>query len=109
MIQIKLLYFDGCPSWQPALENLNMVIGAEKIAAEICLVNIQTPQQAEQERFLGSPSFLVNGEDLWPEERRHYSLSCRVYQTPAGLKGSPSTEMLQERLKEVMQSLDGTA
>ena len=108
MIQIKLLYFDGCPSWQPALENLKMAIAAEKIAAEICLVNIQTPQQAQQERFLGSPSFLVNGVDLWPEERSHYTLSCRVYLTPTGLRGSPSTEMLRERLQEVMQSLDGT-
>jgi hypothetical protein len=109
MIQIKLLYFDGCPSWQPALENLKMAIAAEKIAAEISLVKIQTPQQAEQERFLGSPSFLVNGEDLWPEERSHYVLSCRVYQTPSGLKGSPSTEMLQERLKEVIQVTGSTA
>ena len=101
MLQIKLLYFDGCPSWQPALENLKMAIAAEEIVAEISLVKIESAKQAQQERFLGSPSFLVNGVDLWPVERSLYTLSCRVYQTPKGLEGSPSKEMLRERLKEI--------
>ena len=109
MLQITLQYFDGCPSWRPALENLRMVIAAEKIAAKISLVKIESSDQAQQEHFLGSPSFLVNGIDLWPEERTDYSLNCRVYRTPAGLKGSPTIGMLRERLQEVMHSLDGTA
>lgn len=108
MLQITLLYFDGCPSWQSALENLKMAVAAEKMAAEINLEKIESPEQAQQERFLGSPSFHVNGVDLWPEERSLYTLSCRIYRTPNGLEGSPSTEMLRERLQEVMQSLDGT-
>jgi len=100
MNQISLLYFDGCPSWQVALENLQKVIENDKIPAEICLIKIESLEQAQQERFLGSPSFRVNGKDLWPEERKHYTLSCRVYQTPHGLKGSPSIEMLREQLSE---------
>jgi hypothetical protein len=103
MIRINLQYFDGCPSWQPALENLKNVIEAENIAAEINMVKIESPEQAQQEHFLGSPSFLVNGVDLWPEERNHYSLSCRVYQTPTGLRGSPSIGMLRKRLQEIKQ------
>jgi hypothetical protein len=31
-------------------------------------------------------------------------LSSRVYQTPAGLKGSPSNEMLHERVRELHYS-----
>jgi len=101
MNEISLLYFDGCPSWQVALENVQKVIESDKIPAEICLIKIESPEQAQQERFLGSPSFRVNGMDLWPEEREHFNLSCRVYQTPYGLKGSPSFEMLRERLREL--------
>lgn len=102
VIQIRLLYFDGCPSWQPALENLHKVIETEKIRAEISLVKIETPAQAQQERFLGSPSLQVNGVDLWPEERNNYDLNCRVYKTAAGLRGSPSIEMLRKQLREII-------
>jgi len=104
MNKITLLYFDGCPSWQPALENLQKVVEAEKILAKINLVKIENPEQAQQEKFLGSPSIRVNGVDLWPEERANYTLSCRVYKTPAGMKGSPTIEMLRERLREVISS-----
>jgi hypothetical protein len=101
MIQISLLYFDGCPSWQVALENLQKVIEVDKLPAEIRLIKIKSPEQAQQERFLGSPSFRINGMGLWPEEREHYTLSCRVYSTPNGLKGSPSIEMLRKQLREL--------
>lgn len=99
VMQIDLLYFEGCPSWKPALLNVQKAIEMDEIPAEIRLIKIESSEQAQQERFLGSPSFRVNGIDLWPEERDHYTLSCRVYQTPEGLKGSPSIEMLREQLK----------
>jgi len=37
--------------------------------------------------------------ELWPEKRETYSLSYRVYTTPAGMKGAPTVEMLQEKLR----------
>lgn len=97
---ISLLYFDDCPSWQVALENVQTLIEKDKLPAEIRLIKITSPEQAKQERFLGSPSFRVDGIDLWPEERDHYALSCRVYRTPDGMKGAPSVDMLRERLSE---------
>ena len=108
MFKISLLYFDGCPSWKPALENLKTAVGAEKIPAEISLVNIEDTAQAQVERFPGLPSILVNGVDLWPIEPTNYALSCRVYKTPSGMMGSPTIEMLRERLREVTSSTDNT-
>lgn len=101
MIKITLLYFDGCPSWKTGLENLRTALDAEQIQAEVALVRIDDGRQAEREHFLGSPSFKVNGVDLWPKAREDYGLSCRVYPTPAGLRGAPSVEMLRERLREI--------
>lgn len=98
---ISLLYFDGCASWQAALKNVQKAIEMDQIPAEIRLIKITSPEQAQQERFSGSPSFRVNGVDLWPKERDQYDLCCRVYQTPDGLKGSPSIEMLHDRLREL--------
>jgi len=102
MNNIELLYFDDCPSWKSALENLKKVVENEKISTEIRLVKIVDPEQAQREHFLGSPSIRVNGSDLWPEKRENYTLSCRVYKTPTGMKGSPTIEMLKKELISVI-------
>jgi hypothetical protein len=98
-MHIDLLYFDGCPSWQPGLENLKAALAAEGIEAEIRMVKVETDEDAARLKFLGSPSFQVNGADWWPEQRERYDLSCRVYQTPQGLRGAPTIEMLREKLR----------
>lgn len=95
---IELLYFDDCPSWQITLENLRVVIAADHLPYEVRLVKIDTPEQAQSEHFLGSPSIHINGEDLWPESRGRFDLSCRVYQTEQGLRGSPTVDMLRKRI-----------
>lgn len=97
-MQIDLLYFDGCPSWQTGLENLKAALEAEGVFAEIRLVRVKNDDAARL-KFLGSPSFHINGQDLWPEERARYDLSCRVYATPQGMKGVPTVEMLREKLR----------
>jgi hypothetical protein len=97
-MQIDLLYFDGCPSWQGGLENLKVALAAERLEAETRLVCVEDDTEAAHLKFLGSPSFQVNGMDLWPEGRERYNLSCRVYATPLGLKGAPTVEMLREKL-----------
>ena len=104
MNEIELLYFDGCPSWQTALENLRQVIETENLPYRVRLIEITTPQQAQGERFLGSPSFRLNGADLWPETRTRYNMSCRVYQTNQGMRGSPTSEMIREKIQELLAS-----
>lgn len=100
-MKIELFYFDGCPSWQTALENLKIALEQEGLQAEIQLVNVESDEQAAQLKFLGSPSFRVDGVDWWGEERKRYNLSCRVYATPQGMKGAPTVEMLREKLRAV--------
>ena len=96
---IELLYFDGCPSWRAALENLKVALGVERLQAEIRLVRVEDDAKAARVKFLGSPSFRVNGVDLWPEARKRYDLSCRVFNTPAGMKSAPTVEMLRKKLR----------
>ena len=100
-MQIDLLYFDGCPSWQNGLENLKAALSAEGIDAEIRLVQVEGNAEAVRLRFLGSPSFHIEGRELWPEQREQYALSCRVYSTPLGMKGAPTVELLREKLRAV--------
>ena len=98
-MKIELLYFNDCPSWKVALENLETALAAEAIEAEIQLIEVVDRNQAARLKFLGSPSFCVNGQDWWPEARQTYNLSCRVYATPQGMRGVPTVEMLREKIQ----------
>ena len=102
-MQIELLYFDDCPSWEGALENMKAALALDGIEEEIRLVKVENNDEAARLRFLGSPSFQVNGVDLWPEVRKRYNLSCRVYTTPQGMQGVPTVEMLREKLRSVRE------
>jgi hypothetical protein len=44
---------------------------------------VDTPEDAERERFLGSPTVRVNGRDVDPGagERTDYGLKCRIYRS----------------------------
>ena len=101
-MKIDLLYFDGCPSWEGGMQNLMAALEAEGLEAEIDLVNVRDETQAARLKFLGSPSFQLDGVDWWPEERADYQLSCRVYSTPQGMRGAPTIEMLREKLRAVV-------
>ena len=101
-MSIELLYFDGCPSWQMGLAKLKDALAAKAMTDEVALVKVGNDAEAERLGFLGSPSFRVNGRELWPEPRAQYALGCRVYQTPEGLRGTPSVAALREKLRAAM-------
>ena len=97
-MKVELLYFDGCPSWENGLKNLETALQEEGITASVEMVKVKDDQDAALLKFLGSPSFRVDGAELWAEERKAYALSCRVYPTPEGMKGWPTVKMLREKL-----------
>jgi hypothetical protein len=101
LIKIELLYFDGCPSWEAGLRNLKAALALENIDTSIELIKVESDVDAESEKFLGSPSFRIDGKDLWFEERQSYSLGCRVYASGEGLKGFPTVNMLQEKIRNI--------
>lgn len=100
-MNIKILYFNGCPSWRNAYEHLIVALNAEGLTIPVELVRVQSDQEAAKSRFHGSPSLQYNDQDFWPEERSTYSMSCRVYQTPEGLRGWPTVSMLRQKLQEI--------
>lgn len=99
-MKIELLYFDGCPSWENGLKNLETALQGEGLTASVEMVKVADEDDVARLKFLGSPSFRIDGHDLWPEERGNYSLSCRVYLTPEGVKGFPTVAMLKQQLKK---------
>jgi hypothetical protein len=81
---MELLYFDGCPGYarlRPSLEQL-----AAESGATLHLRRVESPEAAERECFLGSPTVRVNGTDVDPTAppRTDFGLKCRIYRTDAG-------------------------
>jgi hypothetical protein len=79
--KIELLWWSGCPSWPEAIEQLSATleeVGADPDAIEVR--QVETEEGAEQERFVGSPTIRVDGEDVRPPgPDEPIGLTCRVY------------------------------
>ena len=94
---VTLRYFDDCPNWQTTFTRLTEVLTALGDGnSDVTLERVETPEDAERLRFVGSPTILVNGRDPFEEPGGEYGLACRIYRTPEGPAGSPTTEQLRE-------------
>lgn len=103
-MQIDFLYFEDCPSHEKALARLREVLHEEGLQAEIRIHKMETDEQAQEWRFAGSPTILVNGEDIVPTDETLYSLSCRVYQWEDGrFSPLPSPQMIRRGLQRHAQ------
>jgi len=96
-MRIELLYFDGCPSYEALLPALRQLLDEGGVEDRIELREIETLEGAERERFLGSPTVRIDGDDVEPGagERRDYGLKCRLYRSEVGLTGIPPEGWVQ--------------
>ncbi len=94
---IEVLYFEGCPNFEPTLSLAEEVLSQLGLTAEVRKIEVLSPGDAERVRFLGSPSVRVDGKDIEPgaESRTEYALSCRIY----GDSGLPPKELLVAALQ----------
>ena len=96
-LRVTLRYFDGCPNWQTTLPRLQEVLaelGHPEV--EVSLERVDTDEEAQRLRFVGSPTVLLDGRDPFEEAAGGYGLACRVYRTPEGPVGSPTKEQLRD-------------
>lgn len=87
---IELLVIEQCPHEQAALELFRRVLDDAGCADEIRIRVIQTDEEAARRGFPGSPTFLINGVDLFAEVGTPPGVACRVYPNRDGLHGLPS-------------------
>jgi hypothetical protein len=95
---IEILYFAGCPNHEPAVELARQVVEELGLEATIREVAVETAEEAERHRFLGSPTIRVNGQDIDPSARASddFALCCRVYADG----GVPPRQMLLDALRD---------
>jgi glutaredoxin len=95
-MRIEILYFRGCPHYEPTVERVRDVVQAKGLDFEIHEVEVRSEAEAQRLRFLGSPTVRIDGVDIQPsaEGRAEFSLSCRMY----GGSGIPPTEIVARAL-----------
>jgi hypothetical protein len=98
---VELLWWDGCPSHPEALADLQRILREEGVEAEVSRIEVTDDEQARRERFPGSPTIRINGEDIVaPPEAEPYSLTCRVYRTRDGrVSPRPDPEDVREAVR----------
>ncbi len=97
-VEVQLLYFEGCPNWELAEVRLRTALKAVGGGAKLVLHQVTTPEEATQRGFRGSPTILLDGRDPFASSGDPTGLSCRVFQTPAGIAGAPTVDQLIEAL-----------
>ena len=103
-MDVRLLYFDGCPNWRETEDRLRtamQLVGLD--SDQLVLRQVPTARDAEQEQFHGSPTVRLDGVDVFAVPDAPVGLSCRLFATPEGLQGAPLLEQLVQVLQRSPQ------
>ena len=85
---VEVLYFEGCPNHEPAVERVREVLRAERIVDEVKEVEVSDPETAERLRFPGALA------------SEFFGLVCRTYRDGCCQSGVPSAELIREALRK---------
>ena len=83
---MELLWWAGCPSYPQALEELREAMRELGLdPGSVQMREMKSDEQARAERFFGSPTIRIEGEDLQPPGGgAPIGLACRVYRLRDG-------------------------
>ena len=99
-MDIRLLTIPGCPHGASAWKLFASALEQEGLdPALLTVTDITTQAEAAAASFHGSPSFVVDGIDLFPSSAAP-AVSCRVYRGRDGLSGQPDLESLRTAIRD---------
>jgi hypothetical protein len=88
---IEVLFFEGCPHYQPLVSRLRQLLQTSNIDIEIVEREMITDEMSVEQRFRGSPTVRINGVDVDPTlsdrgattRRDRWSVRCWERSTPS--------------------------
>ncbi len=93
-IKIEIQHFRGCPNSPEMIHRVKEAIKGSEEKIEYNEVLVENNGLAEELKFRGSPTVLINGEDIEGREApESASLNCRVYEN-----GLPEVEEIRKRI-----------
>lgn len=94
-MEITLQYFDDCPNWRVAEVRIRQALrDLGRPDEPILHQRVESPEEAEQVGFGGSPTILVDGVDPFPDPSGPAGYACRVY----GGDAAPTVAQLRQAL-----------
>jgi hypothetical protein len=100
-VNVELLWWEGCPSTEGALVAVREALSDLGLSGvEVHAREIETDDDARETGFVGSPTILIDGQDLVPAaDGEQIGLSCRVYRRRDGrVSPIPDPDDLREAL-----------
>jgi hypothetical protein len=97
-MRVQVLVSENCPHREPTLRLVYDALHELGIESTIDEVSVGDVDQARRLRFLGSPTVLVDGNDVEPARRTdtNFALCCRIY----GSGGTPPRDMVVAAIRE---------
>ena len=101
--RVELLWWKGCPSHEDAARLLESTLDdLGRGDVHILSREIRSRAEAEDVGFVGSPTFAVGSQDLFPSDAAP-ALTCRIYQRADGrVSPLPNGDDLASRLRDVL-------
>jgi len=105
-MKIEILYFEGCPSFKPALNILNQILEEERIEASVKRINVDSENLVKVHRFLGSPSIKINGRDIEIDSRssNEFGKRCRIFDNNGVPGGVPPKSMVRRAILDAKEN-----
>jgi hypothetical protein len=102
VMNIEVLYFDGCPNHDALLPRLHELMLRAGVDAPVVLSRVESEKAALAAEFIGSPTLRINGQDVEPvaSDRTDFGLKCRLYATADGLRGTIPDELILAALAQ---------
>jgi len=68
-VAVKVLFSEGCDNTPPTIDLIKQTALESGIEIDLKIVPIESQEQAQQSKFLGSPTVQINGLDIDPSAR----------------------------------------
>jgi mercuric ion transport protein len=105
-MKVELIYEQTCPNIEAARTRLVQAFHSARIPAKWCEWEVGQPETPEYARRYGSPTILVDGNDVSGRDSQASSNSCRLYETDAGYEPVPTVKQIAGVLGQAAS--DGT-
>jgi hypothetical protein len=104
--KVEFLWWRECPSWERALALLREEMEAAGLdPASVEVIEVESDEVARTQRFPGSPTIRIDGEDVQAPGDNPIGLSCRVYRRRDGrVSPLPDREDIRERIAAATSS-----
>jgi hypothetical protein len=100
-VDVRVVVVEDCPNESKATALVRQAladVGMDQVPVHT--ERVSDLDQARDGGFTGSPTILIDGQDPFAERGRPAAMACRLYGTPAAVRGVPEIGPLREALTE---------